>query len=112
MSARAGRYGFGYPGSVNHNGTHFLMHYIAGPARREGIGKAATSFGAIAVAVSVDGLHWTHKRPLRFFTPLNSNGGEHCVLHDVHEADPKLRWKMVHNCNAPQVLVLGEGART
>ena len=96
-----GRYGFGYPGSVHHNGTHFVMHYIAGRARHRSRVDARTgktvkeSVGAIAVAVSQDGFKWTGRRALDVFTPAGGNGGEHCVLHDVHEPEPSLRWKMV-----------------
>ena len=99
-----GRYGFGYPGSVHHNGTHFIMHYIAGqahetPRLKHGHGK----YGSMAVAVSGDGFDWSYRKALKFYSPENANGGEHCVLHDVHERDPALRWKMVHNCNLPPI---------
>ena len=159
-----GRYGFGYPGSVNHNGTHFIMHYIAGQASESvhGRGRAKASggptastqdvalqmgsgsggggmlgrlknwlarmfgmggskdttckpcgvrapgnikekMGSFAVAVSRDGFDWTHRMPLHFYTPKHHNGGEHCVLNDMYEQDPTMRWKMVHNCNLPTI---------
>ena len=49
---KGGRYGFGFPGSVNHNGSHFIMHYVAGGGR-------------LGVAFSVDGFQWTkqHMQP-------------------------------------------------
>ena len=93
-----GKYGFGFPGSVNHNGTHFIMHYVAGQKYDRELNRRV---GRIGVAFSVDGFDWTRRRPLEFYVFLAPSGGEHCVLHDVHEPDASLRWKMVHNCNRP-----------
>ena len=95
-----GQYGFGYPGSVNHNGTHFVMHYVAGQKVVAKGRSAKHTVGHMAVAVSVDGFTWQKQR-LDFFTVHAPSGGEHCVLLDEHERNPELRWKMVHNCNVP-----------
>ena len=95
-----GRYGFGYPGSVNHNGTHFVMHYVAGQKVVAKGRSAKHTVGHMAVAVSVDGFTWQKQR-LDFFTVHAPSGVEHCVLLDEHERNPELRWKMVHNCNVP-----------
>ena len=92
-----GRYGFGFPGSVNHNGTHFVMHYIAGQRYDHSLQRRV---GRIGVAVSVDGFKWK-RRALDFYRFFPPAGGEHCVLLDEHEPDASLRWKMVHNCNQP-----------
>ena len=136
-----GEFGFGFPGSVNHNGTHFLMHYIPGrPKPSDGCGPeaclkrlcdtesghqnapcldchgengqcvvqaregdaakmctgrnglttcwkceprrnrtqtpGAKCSGFLAIAVSKDGINWI-KTPLRFFSFIGGNGGEH-----------------------------------
>ena len=86
--------------SVNHNGTHFLMHH-ARPGAERGYRKGGDELrrdrrrgeeepldAQAAAALLHAAAQLQRRRALR---------------HNVHEADPKLRWKMVHNCNAPQI---------
>eukprot|EP00927_Polykrikos_kofoidii_P032522 TRINITY_DN27686_c0_g1_i1.p1 TRINITY_DN27686_c0_g1~~TRINITY_DN27686_c0_g1_i1.p1 ORF type:complete len:874 (-),score=134.42 TRINITY_DN27686_c0_g1_i1:60-2681(-) len=79
----------GFPGSVNHNGSHFLMHYSS----------ARITPGArvrLALAVSNNGFNW-RKQSLNLSFSI-SLGADFCVLLDELEPSPLLRYKMVYNC--------------
>ena len=86
------RYGFGFPGSVNHNGTHFIMHYIGGRGKKE-----FQNIGYLGVATSIDGRSWIKTR----LEIQVIEGGEHCVFYDKLEHNSKHKYKMIYNCNAP-----------
>jgi len=87
----------GFVGSVNHNGTHFLMHYRLRKGHREPEGHRWKRFGAqIGLATSVDGLNWA--RESTFGLDRLNSGGEQCVLYDPTDPHPKRRYKMTFNC--------------
>mmetsp|Transcript_44422 Transcript_44422/g.81078 ORF Transcript_44422/g.81078 Transcript_44422/m.81078 type:complete len:664 (+) Transcript_44422:131-2122(+) len=82
---------FGLPGSADHNGTHFILYYVA--ARRDGSGSHPT----LARATSSDGEVWSRQRLETSGLPLWDTA-DFCVLHDRHEANPELLFKAVFNC--------------
>jgi hypothetical protein len=74
-----------FPGSIMHNGSHFLMFYHA-------------AAGKLARAVSTDGLVWTSREPLQLDNGIKSTCAfDMCILHDKHETNEKYRYKMTYN---------------
>eukprot|EP00927_Polykrikos_kofoidii_P038481 TRINITY_DN32835_c0_g1_i1.p1 TRINITY_DN32835_c0_g1~~TRINITY_DN32835_c0_g1_i1.p1 ORF type:complete len:685 (-),score=105.60 TRINITY_DN32835_c0_g1_i1:24-2039(-) len=82
--------GFGFPGSVVHNGTHFMMFYRSMRMMEH------HPRGKFAMAASIDGLKWTEVK-------LNENveAGytfELCVTIDWFDKVPDRRFKLVYAC--------------
>jgi hypothetical protein len=94
----------GFPGSALHNGTHFMIYLHAGYMK-----------GLVRVS-SADGIHWSKDsterlRPTRRAYSKDKhlvavltgkrfklgNGHDFCVLHDEHETDPAMRYKMAYS---------------
>merc|ERR1740121_2717598 len=50
-------YRLGYPGSINHNGTHFIMHYAATTSD-----QIDTIVNKVSIAISRDGVKWKRKQ--------------------------------------------------
>jgi len=88
----------GFPGSLNHNGTHFLLHYRTNFSWNSG--RHVTIPNSMALATSLDGISWKKHR-LRMNesgTGFISDGVDSCVLYDTHEKLPSYRYKMIYNC--------------
>jgi len=84
---------WGFPGSANHNGTHFVLHYTASRPLDGGMPH-------LAVATSADGANWQKQLLNTSFRLFG--GADFCVLLDKHEAEPLHRYKMVYNCHSPK----------
>jgi len=92
--------GLGFPGSINHNGSHFVMHY-----RLKFSGGSCCWFGktitnSVGFASSIDGVHW-HKEKCKV---VAGQGGwmawgiDQCVTFDKWDRNADARYKMVYNC--------------
>mmetsp|Transcript_30546 Transcript_30546/g.74394 ORF Transcript_30546/g.74394 Transcript_30546/m.74394 type:complete len:669 (+) Transcript_30546:132-2138(+) len=100
----------GFPGSVSHNGTHFMMHYRLVSGRLAGAKGVHHEFNKtladlLVAAVSEDGVRW-EKHRARMVDPdgkrhngvVNYPSTDTCVLRDEHERRPRYRYKMTYNC--------------
>mmetsp|Transcript_13059 Transcript_13059/g.31995 ORF Transcript_13059/g.31995 Transcript_13059/m.31995 type:complete len:714 (-) Transcript_13059:391-2532(-) len=100
----------GFPGSVTHNGTHFMMHYRI---VRKDLAKAKgvhhlfnmTIADLIVAATSVDGVKW-RKHRTELVDPdgkghngvMNFPSSDSCVMRDEYEPKARYRYKMTYNC--------------
>jgi len=99
------------PGTTNHNGTHFIMHYHL---NKHMILKAKDDeriWGTrvdelVAFASSKDGLAWK-KQKIHFIDTsmehegiMHAPGGSSCVLYDKFPREPNKRYIMTYSCTS------------
>ncbi|GAB5372386.1 hypothetical protein AAMO2058_001660700 [Amorphochlora amoebiformis] len=95
----------GFPGSVSHNGSHFLIHYRANYTGISG-GKFKLE-NSLVIAASTNGVtDWSRELvrmtpepgPVGTTSGYIAEGVDTCVLDDRFEKNLNLRYKMVYNC--------------
>jgi hypothetical protein len=101
--------GPGFPGSVLHDGTQFVMYYHHSNHLVTGRGTFMKKAGLIR-ATSKDGVTWYDKQEIRIAVNC---GKDMCVLYDTSETDPRFRYKMIidsgNELNKPALAVSADG---
>jgi len=94
--------GLGFPGSINHNGSHFILHYRTNFSSELSWNSIQNSMG---VATSKNGSNWQKQQCIvskKGYGGYINWGVDACVLYDEWDKNPSHRFKMVYNCSPPK----------